>query len=671
MVVPYTRPVDTTTSDPIVGRLVDDRYEVQQRVAHGGMATVYRALDTRLDRVVALKVMHAHLAADPGFASRFSQEARAAAKLSHPNVVAVFDQGQVGGLTYLTMEFLEGQTLRQALSSRGALTVREMLAVAQPIVDGLAAAHRAGIVHRDVKPENVILVGTGQVKVADFGLARAMTTDQTGGPSLGTAAYMAPELVAQGASSPASDVYALGILLFELLTGAQPFTGDAPMQIAVRHLNERVPAPSTLVPSLPPEVDALVLACTDPDPARRVPSAVVLADRLAALRGVLASEVIDLRPATAPTVVTPSSTEVFNPVNSTQVMPPSSDVVAAAAVSRRARRAAEQAPAPSAVSVRPPRPPADPYAGGRDPYADLRRRRLLALLGGVLAVALVLGAGLWWFSSGPGAVVTLPDVTGTAADDAQVTLEALQLEVTTKTVHDDEVEDGDVVSSQPASGTQVQKGSTVVLLVSDGPETVKVPRTSGRTVEEARSTLEENHLTVADGTSTAYSDTVDEGKVVGTNPAAGKSVSNGTEVTVIVSKGPKPVTVPNVVGATQADAQATLEALGLKVQTSTQNSDTVPSGSVISQDPAADSESSEGATVNLVISQGPSVVTVPDVTNKSLSEATAILEQLGLTVKTQSFGGGWGDDDDGTVRFQNPAANSQVQPGTEITLTVF
>jgi serine/threonine protein kinase len=263
--------------DPLVGRVVDGRYAVTARIARGGMATVYLALDRRLDRDVALKVMHGHLADDPQFTARFIREARSAARLSHPGVVAVFDQGEDDGLLYLAMEYLQGRSLREVLGELGVLTPGEALDVVEPTLEALAAAHAAGIVHRDVKPENVILTDDGRVKVADFGLARAATAmTSTSGVLMGTAAYMAPELIADGVADARGDVYAVGVMIFEMVTGRQPFAGDVPLRVAYRHVHEDVPPPSSLVPRLPEPLDVLVTTATARDPDRRPANAAAL-----------------------------------------------------------------------------------------------------------------------------------------------------------------------------------------------------------------------------------------------------------------------------------------------------------------------------------------------------------------------------------------------------------
>ncbi len=283
--------------DPLIGRLVDGRYAVEARIAHGGMATVYLALDRRLQREVALKVMHAHLADDPQFTARFIREARAAARLSHPGIVAVFDQGEDHGLLYLAMEYLAGRTLREVLDEFGVLTPAEALDVLEPVLAALAAAHAAGIVHRDVKPENVLLTDDGRIKVADFGLARAASAvTATSGVLMGTAAYLAPELVVHGAADARGDVYAAGVVLFEMLTGALPFAGDVPVQVAYRHVHEDVPEPSSVVPGLPPALDVLVTTATARDPALRPADAGALLALERAARSRVPADALDVRP---------------------------------------------------------------------------------------------------------------------------------------------------------------------------------------------------------------------------------------------------------------------------------------------------------------------------------------------------------------------------------------
>ncbi|WP_341867824.1 protein kinase domain-containing protein [Rathayibacter festucae] len=276
----------TSQLDPLLGRLVDGRYEVRSRIARGGMATVYLAHDQRLERRVAIKVMHGHLSDDATFKNRFVQEARSAARLAHPNVVSVFDQGQDSDMAYLVMEYLPGITLRDLLKERGRLTAQQVVDIMHSVLSGLAAAHRAGILHRDLKPENVLLADDGRIKIGDFGLARAASANTASGQALlGTIAYLSPELVTRGTADTRSDIYAIGIMIYEMLTGEQPFTGEQPMQIAYQHANDSVPYPSAKVPSVPTSLDELVLWATERDPDMRPRDAgVMLAQLLEAER---------------------------------------------------------------------------------------------------------------------------------------------------------------------------------------------------------------------------------------------------------------------------------------------------------------------------------------------------------------------------------------------------
>ncbi|MFD1212732.1 protein kinase, partial [Arthrobacter sp. GCM10027362] len=286
-------------ADPLVGVIVDGRYRVESRLARGGMSSVYLATDTRLDRPVALKILYPHLAADRFFLERFEREAKSAARLSHPHVVGVLDQGHDGDVAYLAMEYVPGHTLRDTLNEKGALTPRLALALLDPVVEGLSAAHRAGLIHRDVKPENVLMSSDGRIKIGDFGLARASAASSSTATLIGTVAYIAPELVANGAADARSDIYSVGIMLFEMLTGRQPFTGESPIQIAYQHVNSTVPRPSSLVPGLAPDLDELVQWCTARDPEQRPHSAEDLLGELRHIRTTLSDRALDFRAAMA------------------------------------------------------------------------------------------------------------------------------------------------------------------------------------------------------------------------------------------------------------------------------------------------------------------------------------------------------------------------------------
>jgi len=398
--------------DPMIGRLVDGRYAVESRIARGGMATVYLALDRRLDREVALKVMHGHLADDPQFTARFIREARAAARLSHQGVVAVFDQGEDRGLLYLAMEHLAGQTLREVLTERGVLTPSEALHVAEHVLEALAAAHAAGIVHRDVKPENVLLTDDGRIKVADFGLARAATAvTSTSGLLMGTAAYLAPELVARGVADARGDVYAVGVMLFELLTGVLPFTGDVPVQVAYRHVHEDVPPPSSLVPGLPPALDVLVTAATARDPERRPADAAALLALERSARERVPADALDVRPPRPQGLPhAPGHTQALRTapgVHPTQALHPDGDIddvfPGADAIDDVADpddTDADDTDADVSADGWDDDDPLAPQARDLARWARQRRRRGVAGLLAVLAAAAVLGFWAWSLTAG-------------------------------------------------------------------------------------------------------------------------------------------------------------------------------------------------------------------------------------------------------------------------------
>ncbi|WP_230977224.1 Stk1 family PASTA domain-containing Ser/Thr kinase [Georgenia yuyongxinii] len=640
--------MDTTALDPMIGQLVDDRYEVTARVARGGMATVYRAVDRRLERTVAVKVMHPHLAESADFVARFRREARAAARLTHPGIVAVHDQGVAGEASYLTMEYVDGPNLRTVLRERGALPLGEALSLADEVLDALASAHRAGLVHRDIKPENVLLTADGRAKVADFGLARAVSeaTAATTGTVLGTVAYLAPEIVTDGRADPRADVYAVGVLLYELLTGSQPFTGDAPIQVAFQHVNSSVPAPSAAVAWLPVEVDELVGALTARDPDERPQDAgaalTLLRRTLATLDPTTLTRRADVRPGPA----TPSG---------------AGDV----AVDDDATRVTDLRNGHGTVAL-PIGAITRPQAGA--PARPRRRRvwsRVLAIL---LVLVVAAGAGtLWWFQVGPGAMVNVPTVVGQAEDDAVAGLRDAELEPAVSRTHHDTVSEGEVISTDPAGGADARKGSEVQVSVSLGILMVTVPTLVDTSVEDAEAALDEAGLPAPEARE-EYHGTVPAGIVLSSTPAAGEVVPHTTGVELVVSAGREPVGLPDVTGAAQADAVATLEGAGLVAREVTEQfSDTVAAGVVISQSPAPGAaQLYRGDAVALVVSKGPELFAVPDVVGSQVRQATQVLETAGFRVRVEEVLGGFF----GTVRAQDPAAGAMLPRDSVITLTV-
>jgi len=662
-------------TDPVIGRLVDSRYEIVDRVARGGMATVYKAHDRRLERSVALKLMHPHLADSADFVSRFRREARAAARLSNPGVVAVYDQGSLDGVAYLVMELVEGPNLRDLIAS-GPLSVKEALGLTAQVLRPLGAAHRAGLVHRDVKPENVLLPADGSVaKVADFGLARAITeaAQTTTGNVLGTVAYLAPELITAGDSSPRADVFSVGVILYELLTGEQPFAADTPIQIAFRNVHEDVPPVSALVPEMPAAVDELVADMTRREPQERLADA---DEALARLRGVVAS-------------LTPSEMSVKRGGGTGSLR--TQEVLAANA--EAARQAVRQEPsddeAPAAgfrtVSLPIGSIGADPAGATRPleraavtgsaqettalalPGARSRRRTAIAL--GALAVLGVggTGAGWWYTQEGPGRHVDVPEVVGLPQDEAQAAIVAAGLVWAAPTrAYSDTVASGSVVSCDPRPGSSVRIGAAVTAVVSRGIEQKEVPSVVGSSQQEAEEAIRQAGLAVGAITQ-AYSSSVAEGQVISSDPAAGAMVNHSSAVAIVVSKGRRPVTVPNVVGMKEQDATSALQDVDLTVgQVSRTYSDTVAEGLVISSSPKAGASGYVGDSVDLVVSLGPEMVTIPDVTGKSEAEAVSALEAVGLVVSVSDVWGGLFD----TARSTEPAAGTSVRKGSTVTLYV-
>jgi eukaryotic-like serine/threonine-protein kinase len=710
-------------ADPLNGTVIEGRYEIRSRLARGGMSTVYLAVDRRLDREVALKVLYPHLAENPSLVDRFEREAKTAARLSHPHVVNVLDQGVDdtldGDLAYLVMEYVPGYTLRTVLQRRRAMTPRVALAYLEAIVDGLAAAHRAGLVHRDMKPENVLVSRDGQIKVADFGLARA-TTDFTGtGAALvGTVAYISPELVSGSPADERSDVYAVGIMAYEMLTGRQPFTGSSPIQVAYQHVNNEVPPPSARVPGLADALDRLVLWCTAQNVRDRPADAGVLLTEVRHLRSTLADGDLDFEPpviaagaaADRPTEAVgahgadpddgwpgiaggvPSaldeegedpddrfagenrSTEAFGPGphghheygddvdedaddagphdatdviggdGATEALDPGATTVIPSPGTQHTSvlpslppepgrrpvgvghlgthappgggaQTADRDPSPGPLlpppSGRSPRPPSarqqrrQASRRARTPTEDLGRHSR-ARMWIWAAVVLILTATLvlagWFFGSGPGAMVTVPDVEGHSKSAAVEALQQTGVGYSLTSVHDDLVAEDSVISTDPGPGTELRRFNTVLVTVSLGPELFDVPDVTGQEPGEAGRALVGAGLSLG-RTTTEHSDTVDRGLVIRQEPGAGASLRRGHPVSVVVSDGPARVTVPDVTGQSSTRAREVLEEAGFAVE----QTDILGGffgareGTVRGQSPEPGTEARPGSTVRIVI----------------------------------------------------------------------
>jgi beta-lactam-binding protein with PASTA domain/tRNA A-37 threonylcarbamoyl transferase component Bud32 len=629
--------VTTAGSTSLIEHVLDGRYRVLSHLADGGMATVYVALDLRLDRKVALKVMRSDLAKDETFVSRFRREARSAAKLSHPNVVAVYDQGEDEGNVFLTMELVNGLTLRQVMQAEGPLTPRAALDIIDPVLQALGAAHSAGLIHRDVKPENVILREDGTVKVADFGLARAIaTTTSTAqtGVLLGTVAYLSPEQVERGQADARSDVYAAGLLLFEMLAGSKAFIGDSPIHVAYQHVHSEVPAPSSRINTVPAALDQLVARASARNPDDRPRDANQMLSEVRQARQLLSSAELDLRPADASsaaavnlTIAIPR-TEVVSPVDA----------------------------------------PGQWGAGAGRRAGLLRKASWRGRTWPVVVLALILlaaAAALLFFLAGPGASTTVPKVAGSTTQVAELALTNAHLSAKVVRSFDETTRAGVVLVADPPAGREVGRGSTVILTVSQGQERHAVPKLVGRSQAEAEQRLTDAKLAAGKVTE-AFSETVPQGQVISTSPVADTSVKRATPVALVISQGRQPIQVTDWTGKPADQAIKALTGAKLKVDaTKADWSDTVPAGAVLSQSPATGTLFL-GDPVVLVVSKGPQLVAVPDVFSKKVGDAKALLAGLGFMVKIDTVLGGLL----GFVKSQTIPAGTLAPSGSTITLVV-
>ncbi|NJQ08541.1 Stk1 family PASTA domain-containing Ser/Thr kinase [Streptomyces lonarensis] len=638
--------MDATLQDPLIGHVVDGRYRVDARIAVGGMATVYRALDTRLDRTLALKVMHPSLSTDHAFVERFIREAKSVARLNHPNVVSVTDQSSDGEYVYLAMEYVAGCTLRDVLRESGALQPRAVLDIMEPVLAGLGAAHRAGMVHRDIKPENVLIGDDGRVKVADFGLVRGVDTDTTSRTEslLGTVSYLAPEQIEGGNVGPAADVYACGILLFELLTGVKPHTGDTPAQVLMAHVNRNVPPPSRLEPGIPPELDQLVAQATARRVGRRPADAAALLSQLRSARAGLTDAQLDAVPEGAhPQSGGEDATRVF-------ARPGGAATAPVAGGDRTA-----------VIEVKESGPPGSPAGRGWRTLLDGGpRRTVVAVIAGVLLV-LGLGGGLWYVNSGQ--FLATPGVYDLPQAEAEETLRDAGLRVEVTEGFSATVEAGHVISTDPERGDRVRRNAVVTIEVSVGPELATVPEVEGEELERARELISEAGLTPG-RVERAFDEEVPLGAVVSTSPAAGEERRPDAAVELVVSRGPE-LPVPDVVGEPEGGAMQQLTEAGFEVEVESERVHSEhPEGEVAAQSPEAEEVAGEGDTVTLTISKGPEMVVVPDVRGRSEDEAVEILEEEGFEVEVQRF------FLTGTVFNQSVHSGDRAPRGSTITLYV-
>jgi beta-lactam-binding protein with PASTA domain/tRNA A-37 threonylcarbamoyl transferase component Bud32 len=644
-----------SSTDPLIGRLIDGRYQVRSRIARGGMATVYLATDLRLERRVAIKVMHGHLADDSKFKERFIQEARSAARLANPNVVNVFDQGQDSDMAYLVMEYLPGITLRDLLQEHGRLTTDQTLDILEAVLTGLSAAHKAGIVHRDLKPENVLLADDGRIKIGDFGLARAATANTaTGAALLGTIAYLSPELVTRGIADARSDIYAVGIMTYEMLTGEQPFKGEQPMQIAYQHANDSVPTPSTKNPKVPVGLDELVLWATAREPDERPRDARAMLDEVMGMQSSLRTDPNTQSTATQRTVVFPGIPAGSGRTEETQVL----------ATPARRRTAPVVVGSVDTLGKK----------------SKKRRARGWWLFALVIVLAAAAGGTGWYFGAGPGSRVTIENVAGDtlAVATQKLRTDGFVVATQTTTMTSPTIAQNLVANTTPAIGQQTNKGGTIVLRISSGPALLPIPNVVGQKTAAAKSLITTAGFTVGKKTIEQFDAKIAKGIVLqaldqdGNNLAAKNPPTYAEQrpITLVVSAGQ----LPDVAGLDQNTAIARLAKVGITAQPGAEAySDTVPNGKVIQIDPQTTAAGVSrvfrvgDSNVLLITSRGQEMVTIPNVEGESWAQAKPQLVAAGFQLSYDPRADGPGAIFI-FVKSAKPAGGSQAPKGSTITV---
>ncbi|AYF79167.1 Stk1 family PASTA domain-containing Ser/Thr kinase [Nocardia yunnanensis] len=666
--------------------MLEGRYRIDAPIARGGMSTVFRGVDTRLDRPVAIKVMDPKFASDPQFLTRFELEARAVAKLKHPSLVAVYDQGVDGDHPFLIMELVEGGTLRELLRERGPMPPHAVRAVAEPVLAAIGVAHAAGLVHRDIKPENVLISDSGEVKIADFGLVRAVAEAKITSDSviLGTAAYLSPEQVTSGTADARSDVYSAGVLIFEMLTGRTPFTGDNSLSIALQRVEKDVPSPSRFITGVPPEIDELVAHATAREPMHRYANATEMAGELRRIARELqlpeyrvpapteSAEHLSTKyrvAAAPPQPVAQAARAIPGAADLTTRLPadPPTVKVQPQAQHTRVMTAARELPPEyrhdyAASTARAPQPPHGP-PGTHSYQSDLiedrgkSRRKVIIWLGIVIALGLLLGIGGWWL--GVGRYSAVPSIAGMNTDKAISTLQGAGFKTETRQKASDTIPVGNVVGTDPAAGSRITKGSLVAVLVSSGKP--KVPDVqAGQDVQAVNKAIRDAGLTPVDGGEIGSS--APKGTVAKVDPGSGTVLPANAQVKVYRSKGSLPVKVPDVRGKTEDEARTALQKAGLTVSSTRDQFDgKVKAGSVVGTDPAAGSSAESGTGVVLLVNNA---VDMPNLLGANVSTARTKLQALGLSVSVRQLA----NNDSSIIISQSSAPGDAVEPGATITL---
>ena len=629
----------------LTGELIDNRYLLQRQIASGGMATIYAGLDTRLDRPVAVKIMHAHLANDEAFVSRFIKEAKATAALSHPNIVSIQDQGwNEGGppAVFLVMELVEGSTLRDYLNEKGSLTVEQTFQLITPVLSALSAAHRIGIIHRDIKPENILISKDGRIKVADFGLARNITMGQTmtaeSSVVLGSVSYLSPEQVQRGVADARSDIYAVGIVLFEMLTGSKPYSGETPIQIAYRHVNDRIPNIQTIKSEIPTSIAELVYEATAPNPDQRPKNAEELLNILREIQAKIdpkrrqMSLELDLPP-------------IVNKKNKRGKVSVTS---ALGGIKEKTSQLISTKP----INIS--KPEDSIRTKKRKVSRRVRRNRIIALF---LLIALIFGS----YQILNAGKISVPSLVGMSQGEAKNDLKDLGLNIqVVEEVFSEDVAKGKIIATKPGGGGKISPAGTVGLIVSKGQERIIVPTLNGLTPDVASGKISDLGLSVGQ-INESFDMKVAAGFVIGTDPKDGSEVRRKAIVNLIVSKGVEQLALPSYVGKGGEQALSELNDLGFDVNVKYSFSDSIFKGQVITQRPERSDLISKGSKIELEISKGSEFVFVPNVLGKNKNDASIDLENLGLKVSAKGSG---------KVNNISPAIGSKVKQGTVITITL-